>query len=170
LSPSFLRASLSKNFAECQRLLPLVLPDEWPGEHANLLACRLKQLEEKPTLKPWLLRAMLLRRTRVMVGHIGFHSAPGADYLKPYSPGAVEFGYTVYPPFRRQGFAREASQSLMDWAFRIHGVLKFVVSIQPDNLPSQNLAAQLGFVRIGSHIDKMDGLEEILEYRVPPPQ
>ena len=170
LALPFLRTSLEKNVAECQRLMSIALPDEWPGKYANLLARRLKQLDEEPALQPWLLRAISLRGVGVMVGHIGFHTAPGADYLQPYSPDAVEFGYTVYPPFRRQGYAREASKSLIDWAFRIHGVRKFVVSIRPDNLPSQGLAAQLGFVRIGSHIDEVDGLEEVLEYCVPPSQ
>lgn len=40
------------------------------------------------------------------------------------------------------------------------------MTIRPDNRPSQALTAQLGFVRIGSHIDDVDGLEDILEYRV----
>jgi ribosomal-protein-alanine N-acetyltransferase len=106
---------------------------------------------------------MILPETRVMVGHIGFHTAPGPDYLEPYSPGAVEFGFTVYRPFRRQGYAREASVAMMDWAHRLHGVNRFVLCISPDNIPSQSLAAQLGFVQIGSHLDEMDGPEDVLE-------
>jgi RimJ/RimL family protein N-acetyltransferase len=53
----------------------------------------------------------------------------------------------------------------MRWAHQIHGVTRFVLSIRPDNIASQALAAGLGFVRIGSHIDEVDGLEEILEHR-----
>lgn len=102
-----------------------------------------------------------------MIGHIGFHTAPGADYLKPFSPDAVEFGFTVFPPFRRNGFAHEASVALMDWARQSHGVTWFVLSISPGNIPSQSLAARLGFVRIGSHIDEIDGLEDVLEFREP---
>jgi RimJ/RimL family protein N-acetyltransferase len=71
-----------------------------------------------------------------MVGQIGFHTAPGADYLQPFSPGGIEFGFTVFPRFRRQGFAREASLALMRWAAQIHGMTKFVVSIRPDNSAS----------------------------------
>ena len=79
------------------------------------------------------------------------------------SPGAAEFGYTVFPPYRRRGYAREASIALMDWARQTHGVTRFIVSIRPDNVASQALAASLGFVRIGSHLDEVDGLEDILE-------
>ncbi len=101
-----------------------------------------------------------------MVGHIGFHTAPDAEYLRPCVPGGVEFGFTVFPTFRRQGYAREASVALMRWARQTQGVRGFAMTIRPDNHPSQALAAQLGFVRIGSHIDDVDGLEDILEYRV----
>jgi RimJ/RimL family protein N-acetyltransferase len=44
-------------------------------------------------------------------------------------------------------------------------VTKFVLSIRPDNAASQALAAELGFVRVGSHPDEVDGLEDVLEYR-----
>lgn len=50
----------------------------------------------------------------------------------------------------------------MDWARREHGVRDFVLTISPDNLPSQRLAAGLGFSRIGEHVDEVDGLEHIL--------
>ena len=102
-----------------------------------------------------------------MVGHFGFHTQPGAEYLEPYSPGAVEFGFTVFPPFRRRGFAREASLAMMQWAGEVHGIRKFVVSICPDNIASLGLAAQLGFVKIGHHIDEVDGWEDIFELRWP---
>jgi RimJ/RimL family protein N-acetyltransferase len=103
-----------------------------------------------------------------MVGHIGFHSAPGAPYLKEFSPTAGEFGYTVFPSFRRNGFAREASVGLMRWAQASHGVKVFVVSIAPDNLASQALAAHLGFRKIGSQLDEIDGIEDVLECTLLP--
>jgi RimJ/RimL family protein N-acetyltransferase len=164
LSPDTIRASLASNTVEAERLLGASLPADWP-DCADLLNLRLSQMEKDASYEPWSLRAMVLRDERVMVGHIGFHTAPGADYLEPYSPGAVEFGYTVYSPYCRRGYAREASLAMMGWAEQVHGIRKFIVSIRPDNIASQALAAQLGFVRIGSHIDEVDGLEEILELR-----
>jgi ribosomal-protein-alanine N-acetyltransferase len=166
MTPAFLRASLEGKLHEAEKQLGLGLPAEWPGEHVDVLSLRLKQLDEDPSLQPWLIRAMALRESRVMVGTIGFHSAPGADYLRRFSPEAVEFGFTVFPPYRRQGFAREASLALMRWARRTHGVKSFVLSIRPDNAPSRALAAQLGFVRIGSHLDEVDGLEDVLECKI----
>ena len=167
MTSAFLRASLDGRLREAEKELPFSLPSDWPGEHASLLSLRLKQLEEDPALQPWLVRAMVARDTRTMVGHIGFHTAPAPDYLQLISPGAVEFGFTVWPAFRRRGYARESSVALMQWARQTHGVSTFIMSIRPDNLPSQALAAQLGFRRIGSHIDEIDGEEDILEYRPP---
>ena len=167
MTPAFLRASLERNVHEAEQQLQLSLPADWPGEYiTGVLSLRLKQLEDEPALQPWLLRAMALRETGVMIGHIGFHTAPGADYLRPFSPGGVEFGFTVFPSYRRRGYAREASLALMLWARKTAGVTKFVVSIRPDNTASQALAAHLGFVHVGSHLDEVDGIEDVLEYRV----
>jgi RimJ/RimL family protein N-acetyltransferase len=163
LGPAFLRESLDGNIAKAEQILQVPLPADWP-DSADLLAMRLAQIEADPSYQPWSLRAMVLRETRVMVGHIGFHAAPGAEYLRPFSPDAVEFGFTVFPEHQRRGYAREASQALMRWAHDTYGVTKFVLSIRPDNTASQALAAGLGFVRIGSHIDEVDGLEDVLEH------
>src|SRR5262245_60823926 len=84
MTPAFLRASLGWNVREAEQLLQLSLPAEWPGEHTDVLSLRLKQLEADPALQPWLLRAMALRGTGVMVGTIGFHTAPGADHLRQF--------------------------------------------------------------------------------------
>ena len=166
MTPAFLRASLERKLDVAQEELGLALPAGWPGDRVKVLARRLKELEENPSLQPWLLRGIGLRGTGTMVGSIGFHTAPGAEYLQAFSPEAVEFGFTIDPEFRRRGYAREASAALMRWAHERHGVMNFVLSIRPDNLPSQALAAQLGFAKIGSHVDEVDGPEDVLELRV----
>ncbi|HUF60942.1 MAG TPA: GNAT family N-acetyltransferase [Verrucomicrobiales bacterium] len=167
MTPAFLRASLEGNRTEAEEVLRIGLPADWPGEFSTVLALRLEQLEGEPGLQPWLLRAMTVRGSRAMVGSIGFHSAPGPQYLTAIAPGAVEFGFSVFPPFRGRGYAYEASVALMRWARKDHRVAKFVLSIRPDNMASQGLAAKLGFVRTGFHVDEIDGVEDILEYRAP---
>jgi len=164
MTVDFLRASLDRDIPEAERLLGVVIPPGWP-EAPYILEMRIEQLEADPWLLPWLLRAMVLRRSQTMIGYIGFHTAPGADYLEPFSPGSVEFGFSVFPDYQRQGYAREGSRALMDWAYRHHNVDSFVLTVRPDNLPSQALAAQLGFHRIGSHDDEIDGLEDILVHK-----
>jgi RimJ/RimL family protein N-acetyltransferase len=160
MTPEFLRASIDGSIDRAESLLRASLPEGWPCI-PSLLRLRLGQLEADPTLQPWLLRAMRLRSTNSMIGHIGFHTRPGAPYLKEWSVAGVEFGCTVFPAYRRQGYAREASLRLMRWAKDVHDVPEFVVTIGRDNEPSKALFSGLGFVPVGSHVDEVDGLEDI---------
>ena len=167
MTPGFLHASLSGDLREAEKHIGLTLPETWP-DIQGVLALRLDQLESDPTLQPWLLRAMALRTNRQMIGHIGFHTSPGADYLKQWSPGGAEFGFTVFPSHRRNGYAREASLALMQWARDVHGVKSFVVTIRPHNEASLALAEDLGFIRVGVHYDEVDGPEDVLVLNVVP--
>jgi RimJ/RimL family protein N-acetyltransferase len=164
MTPPFLEASLVGDRAQASRVLDALLPEEWPDQ-PRFVRTRLDQIREDPSLQPWLLLAIVLRSERRMLGHIGFHTRPGAPYLDALAPGGVELGYTVFERDRRRGYAREAAQGLMDWAHCLHGVTRFVVSISPANLASLELARGLGFVRIGSHVDEEDGPEDVFERR-----
>ena len=161
MSLQFLEASLlgdSKRASEC---LGATLPIGWP-DVPDLLRMRKAQLERDPGAQPWLLRAICDRSSRTMVGHIGFHTRPAPDYLDEYMPGGIELGFSVFEGSRRQGYAREAAIGLMNWARDTHGIVKFVLSISPGNAASQNLARSLGFRRVGSHPDDVDGEEDVL--------
>jgi RimJ/RimL family protein N-acetyltransferase len=169
LGREFLHASLAGDLAAAERLLDAQIPAEWL-DHRSLMALRLAQMEKDPSWQPWLLRAMRLRQDNIMVGYLGFHGPPGLEHLQEIAPGAVECGYQVFVPFRRQGYAREAYKRLMRWAHEERQVTRFILSIRPDNLPSVGMAQQLGFQRIGAHIDEIDGLEDIYELRLPAPK
>ena len=165
LPPVFLRATLAQDHRAAEAWLGSPVAPEWFLDKA-FLTRRLARLDADPALQPWLLRVILLRPERRIIGHIGFHDRPGASYLRELSPGGVELGYEILPEFRRQGFAEEAARGLMCWAHTAEGVERFVVSISPDNRPSLNMAAKLGFQKIGSHLDEEDGPEDIFELRL----
>lgn len=165
-TPAFLKASLAGERAEAARELGVQLPDDWP-DNSQLLVRRLKELRADPTLQSWLLRGMCHRELKRLIGYLGFHTAPGAEYLDDWAPGGVEFGFSVFPGFRRQGYARESAEALMQWAHHEHAVTRFVLTIAPDNTASHALAAQLGFTRIGSQIDEIDGEEDVLAREYP---
>ena len=126
-----------------------------------VLELRLRTLERDPSLQPWLLRAIVLLETGTMVGDIGFHDRPGADYLREYCDYGVELGYSISPEHRRQGYAVEALRGMVDWALGHHGIRSFILSISPVNDPSLRLAASMGFKRVGAHEDDVDGPEDI---------
>ena len=161
LPPAALAALVAGDRIEASRLAGCALGD-FPDDERAIAAVRLKDLADDPAYLPWSLRAMALKPSLAFVGHFNFHAKPGAEHLKELAPGAVELGYFVMPDRRRQGFAEEAALGMMDWAAQAHGVRRFVVSISPQNAPSVAMARKLGFAKIGSHIDEVDGYEDIL--------
>lgn len=142
------------------QLIGLSIPQDWL-EAKWLMEIRLEKMHSDPALELWLLRAIVVRETKTMIGYIGFHTLPGADYLKSYTPDGVEFGYTIFPAYRQMGFASEAAGALMEWATLEHGVKSFVLSISPANEPSLRLARKFGFRKIGSITDPEDGVEDV---------
>ena len=118
-------------------------------------------LAADPGYAAWSVRAMLLKPTLAMVGHIRFHSRPDAEYLHPFARAAVEFGYEVFDAYRRQGYATEAALGAMGWAKGREGVKRFLATVAPDNLPSIAMMKRLGFRKVGEHLDAEDGLEHV---------
>ncbi len=160
MSEAFLKTCLAGEKHEAEELSGFHIPDEWLRKRW-LMEMRIKQIERDASSHPWLLRAMVLRNESKMIGHIGFHAAPGESCLKEFTPCGVEMGYAVIPESRRKGFATEAILAIMHWATEREPEAEFIVSISPDNIPSLNLAGRLGFRKVGSHMDEIDGIEDI---------
>jgi RimJ/RimL family protein N-acetyltransferase len=141
------------------------IPEWWPDEHdARFLRFRLRQARRDAQAADWLVRALVLRETRTVVGHAGFHGPPGVNALA--DPAAVEVGYTVFPPHRGSGYAIEAVEGLIRWASE-RGVRTFIASVGPENEPSLAIVRRLGFEHVGEHWDDEDGRE--LEFRLALP-
>jgi RimJ/RimL family protein N-acetyltransferase len=166
LSQQFLTTSLHGSHDAASFLAGFRVPDDWFA-NADFIRLRRDQCLADAAYPPWSVRAIVLRATNEMIGHIGFHEPPNAEHLRKHGPNPVEFGYTIYPPHRRQGYATEAIGALLQYAAEA-GVRTFVLSIAPDNIPSQAIARRFGFTKFGEHIDEKDGLEEIFILRATP--
>jgi ribosomal-protein-alanine N-acetyltransferase len=158
LPPALLRLIAGGRNAELERALGTRVPKGWAdGIPASL---RLEQLAADPSEEPWLVRAMVLRAPRRLVGSVGFHQPPDGS-------GRAEIGYDVVAAERRKGYAREAIRGLTEWAFATGRAHICVASISPDNTPSLALVRSLGFRHVGEQIDEVDGLELVFERRLP---
>ncbi len=155
-----LAASLAGDRQEAAALLGARIDDEW-WPSTNLMQLWLDHLRQDPALLPWLARAIVRRSDRLMIGHMGGHGYPGAAWLEPYVRGGFEIGYTVFTPYRRQGYAREALGALMAWAVYEQTVSSIVLSISPTNRPSLALARHYAFQQVGTALDPVDGIEAI---------
>ena len=161
MSPDVVEALLAGRSDEAAESIGGVLADGWPGGHEGFFRLRLEQMRRDPSLQPWLVRALVLREGRDVVGHAGFHGPPGANGKR--DPEAVELGYEVFQAFRGRGLATEAATALIGWARDEHDIRRFIVSIAPSNDPSLAIAAKLGFVQTGEQWDEEDGLELVFE-------
>ena len=146
---------------EIDARVPLWMADELDG----FLQMRLAQLSVEPQAAEWLGRSMVLTTPageRRVIGSIGFHGPPDEE-------GRVEIGYSVDPPYRRQGYARESVEAMFGWAHEKHSVTLFRAAVLPGNEPSLNLIRQFGFVKVGEQLDEIDGLEYIFDASWPFP-
>lgn len=160
MDEDFLEASLRADRERTESLIGLKIPPDWFAEK-NIINIRLRDYRADPEYAGWGLWAVGMRETIEMIGHIGFHTRPDPEYLRPLVPNAVEFGYTIFPAYRRRGFAREASIGFLQNAAERHPFEYFIASVAPTNIASTRLVRNLGFEKIGEQIDEVDGLELI---------
>ena len=178
LNAAFLAASVDGDRQTAEKILGASIPEEWFDEPARI-ARRLQQMRDDPGLEAWLSRAIVWREKApiagnpplpdtptagerlIMVGQIGFHSWPDPPYLAELAPGGVEIGYVVFSPYRRLGFAREACEALIEWAFLMEEINRFVLTISPANIPSTQLALRMGFKVVASQVDEEGDPEDI---------
>jgi RimJ/RimL family protein N-acetyltransferase len=160
LSPQVLAALAADDWATARALIPYRTPVELPDRLAGVARFRVEQIGEDPSTAPWLLRAIVLRDEQAMIGHAGLHGPPDER-------GYVEIGYTVWPDYRRRGFAEEAARALLGWAPGRPGVVGARASASPTNTPSLRLIAKLGLVEVGRQWDDEDGEEIVHEGPLP---
>ena len=162
MSVPFIEALAERDFPTAERLIGASVPPWLADELEDALKIWIARLTSDPAAAPWMARAMVLNEdgARRVVGSIGFHGPPDAE-------GRLEVGYSVDPPYRRRGFARESVRALFDWAHQRAGIERFVASISPANAPSLALARGLGFVQVGEQLDEVDGPEYVLETTWP---
>ncbi len=151
-----LRFLLEQRREEAQTLLGVAIPDEFSSRyHDRFFQIQLDRMAETPDDRDWMLRLMVLKNAPTAIGNIGFHGPPAVI-------GRAELGYTVFAPWRRQGYATEAITAMLEFAAG-RGASSVLVSISPENAPSLALADRLGFRQVGVQEDDVDGTELVFE-------
>lgn len=57
----------------------------------------------------------------------------------------VDLGFAFLPDYRRQGYAFEASQAILEHGLKILGLQRIAAILSPQNMISANLLGKLGF-------------------------
>jgi ribosomal-protein-alanine N-acetyltransferase len=101
-------------------------------------------------------RAIVLKSTGQLIGSCGFVPSFNAfeqmpnfdDYIGPGIPGrySPEFGlfYAISPSHQRRGYALEAAQALVDYAFQELHLKRIIATTDYDNIGSIGVMRKLG--------------------------
>ena len=119
------------------------------GERAELSARWLAQLDGEPDV--WTLGFTIVHRdTNTVVGGCGFKGPPGADH-------AVEIAYGIVPDHQGRGFATEAAEALVAYAFGSNKVRLVRAHTFELSNASARVLTKCGFVAVGEVIEPDDG-------------
>lgn len=110
------------------------------GPHINKY---LGELKEDSTLLGWGVWFVINQENNTVIGDIGFKG-------KPNSENIVEIGYGIVPSAQGKGYATEAVQKLIDWAFSNKNINKIVAECLDENIPSIRVLEKLQMKRMGS--------------------
>lgn len=136
--------ALLEDRREAGRLLGAFLPFGWPSpELVEILPLYLQELLHAPEALGWGIWIPVQRDENTIVGDAGFKGWPDRE-------GTVEIGYGTAPSYRCGGYATEAVQALVRWAFSHPEVKRVVAECAPGNAASIRVLEKNGFCQRGS--------------------
>lgn len=122
-----------------------------PSEKAQVSADWLAQLATLTSPDPWRIGFNLVHRaSNSVIGKAGFKGPPGEDEV-------VEIAYSVAPDHQGKGYATEAAQALVVYAWRNGRVRVVRAHTLPEPNASTRVLTKCGFRNTGEVIDPEDG-------------
>ncbi len=112
----------------------------------------LARLESATEADPWIHGFGLLHVASGMVIGMGSFTGP------PAADGVVEIAYAVVPEYQRKGYATEAAQALVAYAFSSGRVRVVRAHTLPEQNSSTRVLAKCGFRHVGEVMDPDGGL------------
>ena len=101
---------------------------------------------------PWLFGfAVVHKESQSVIGCLGFKGPPGDD-------GVVEIAYGIVPGFQSRGYATEAAEAGVAFAFGCDLVRSVRAHTLPTPSASTSVLAKCGFEKTGEVLDPEDGL------------
>jgi ribosomal-protein-alanine N-acetyltransferase len=145
------------------RLLAAAVPDSWPPPLYDEDATRwaIANLERDESSRDWGFYYLVLNdpagRPATLIGAGGFKGRPDAA-------GLVEIGYSILPEHQRRGYATEAVNAWVDFAFSHAEVKGVVAQTLPSLQASIRVAEKAGFRLTGRGHDPGAGDGEVIRF------
>jgi [ribosomal protein S5]-alanine N-acetyltransferase len=123
-----------------------------PADRAEVSPEWLARVSAASRADPWTHGfAILERASGACVGNCGYKGPPDAD-------GVVEIAYAVDPAHQSQGFATEAAEALVGYAFDSDRIRLVRAHTLPEANASTRVLTKCGFERVGEVVDPDDGM------------
>ncbi|MBD2665023.1 putative Acetyltransferase [Richelia sinica FACHB-800] len=127
-----------KNKSQIEDLLGVRVPEEWfTSEVLDFLPTYCQMLEDDPSQLGWGVWLIIHMDDATLIGDLGFAG-------KPDELGTVEMGYEVISSYRYQGYAFEAVEALVNFAFTQSELKRIIAHCPQDNLGSMRILEKLG--------------------------
>lgn len=112
----------------------------------------LELMRNTPHSDPWIHGfTVKLQGEDVTVGQCGFKGPPTTESV-------VEIAYAIFPDYQRRGYATEAAQALVSFAFESGRVRLVLAHTLPEESASTRVLTKCGFENVGEAMDPDDGL------------
>lgn len=82
----------------------------------------------------------------------------GCCGLRPHQADEYEIGFHLRPKYWGQGYASEAADAVIDYAFTVFRAGKLFAGHNPENIKSRKLLYKLGFIYTGDEFYEPTGL------------
>jgi len=139
-----IRAIIAGEYERASKLIGARVPPGWPDDPAAQegLPWHLAALEQDANQALWRIRLVINVATDSVIGSINLKGPPTQE-------GDVEIGWGILAEARGQGFAIEASRSVVEWAFADSSVRRVTATVPEHNKASQRVASRLGMAPTG---------------------
>ena len=123
-----------------------------PSEKAAVSADWLRKLDAATSADPWIHGfTLVLREGDIVVGQCAFKGPPNPE-------GVVEIAYGIAPDHQGNGYATEAANVLVAYAFA-SGLVRLVLAhTLPESNASTSVLTKCGFRNVGEVVDPEDGV------------
>jgi ribosomal-protein-alanine N-acetyltransferase len=128
--------------------------DGWPLiEVRRFLPFYIARLERDGSLLGWGVWLVVHLQDGLIIGDVGLHGKPTRD-------GMAEIGYSIVPAYRGHGYASEAGQAIVEWAFSHRRLQRLIATCEVDNAASAAVLTRLGMRPAGM-------IEDLLKWELP---
>jgi [ribosomal protein S5]-alanine N-acetyltransferase len=138
------QATINKDKPLLEKLLTAYVSDDWyETEVQDFLPKYTDMLKTDPSQLGYGVWLMIRTDDSTLVGDLAFGG-------KQEGEDTLEIGYEVLTPYRNQGYATEAVEALVNFAFTQLETLRIIAHTPEDNIASIRVVEKLGMQNVGT--------------------